>query len=369
MKIDDNLLKFPKYLPNDLEGLMFYYPEKFPPIVREFEAIAPKIAGDPAAFREYGNKSRDELWAAYEKIKADYEKGDQTDLAFLVDIDQRFNKIYCYRFWIVNYLFPDGRIHDYIVDNLKNLIRKFIDVTEDVEDFEQKVVRIQRDLLQSDYADYYLQQSFGGAKVLGLLEANGDFSKQLAEVTKLIDEHNHSNSEKINGIWHDVFEGIKSAHNADELQEAMAVSIREAEMRDSLLPVYNMLTHAVEFLEENKKLIQRHNGMLSTIDEYKTQARSRLTPDEYELFEFCYDQARNFSMYKDIMGAIDEVLLPLWFGLYDQMRQIIKASGVTMRERGTGPAAIGSYFVWYLPDELKAKVMTPDFESFNSETI
>ncbi len=50
MKIDDHLLKFPKYLPNDLEGLMFYYPEKFPLIVREFEEIAPKIAGDPEAF-------------------------------------------------------------------------------------------------------------------------------------------------------------------------------------------------------------------------------------------------------------------------------------------------------------------------------
>lgn len=369
MKIDEHLLKFPKYLPNDLEGLMFYYPEKFPPIVAEFEEIAPKIAGDPEAFRKYGDKSRDELWAAYEKIKKNYENGDQNNLQFLVEIDERFNKIYCFRFWTVNYLFPDGPIHDYIVDNLKNLIRKFIDVTEDIEDFEQRVVRIQRDLLQSDYADLYLQQALDGVKAVELLKSNHKIAEKLPAVTALIDEHSHSDTEQINKIWQEVYEIIKTDENAEELREAMAVPLRQVEMRSSMLPLYNMLTHAIEFREENEQLTTRHGGMLGVIDEYKALARKELTAEEYELFEFCYEQARNFSMYKDVMGAIDEVLLPLWFGLHRQIKKLLIDSGVKIRERPTGPTAVSAHFVWYLPDDLKAKVMTADLTSFSLETI
>ncbi|KKR91180.1 MAG: hypothetical protein UW74_C0029G0002 [Candidatus Giovannonibacteria bacterium GW2011_GWC2_44_8] len=369
MKIDEHLLKFPKYLPNDLEGLMFYYPEKFPLIVSDFEEVAPKIAGDPEAFRQYSDHVRDELWAAYEKIKKDYEKGDQTNLEFLVGVDERFSKIYCYRFWIINYLFPDGPIHDFLVDNLKNLIRKFIDVTEDIEDFEQRVVRIQRDLLQSDYADLYLQQALDGVKAVELLKANKKIAEKLPTVTQLIDEHSHSNTEKINSVWQEVYKIIKSDEDAVALREAMAVPLSQVEMRSSILPLYNMLTHAIEFREENEQLTKRHGGMLGTIDKYKDLARKELTAEEYELFEFCYEQARNFSMYKDVMGAIDEVLLPLWFGLHRQIKKLLIDNGVKIRERPTGPTAVSAHFVWYLPDELKAKVMTPDLVPFSLETI
>src|SRR5690242_10019065 len=117
MKIDPQLLKFPRFLPNDLEGLIFLYPEKFPPIVPYFEEVAPKIAADPQAFRDYGDWASGELRQGFEKVKAEYDKGQQDDLAFLLSIDERFSKLYCYRFWIVNYLFPDGPFHDFVVDN------------------------------------------------------------------------------------------------------------------------------------------------------------------------------------------------------------------------------------------------------------
>lgn len=369
ISLDDHLLKFPRYLPNDLEGLIFYYPEKFPLIIPEFEEIAPQIAGNPEAFREYGDKSKDELWAAFEKIKKDYENGDQSNLEFLLEIDERFSKIYCFRFWIVNYLFPDGPIHDYLVDNLKNLIRKFIDITEDIEDFEQRVVRIQRDLLQSDYADLYLQQALDGVKAVELLEGNHKIAEKLPAVTKLIDEHSHSNTDEINGIWQEVYEIIKNDEDAGALRETMAVPLRQVEMRNSMLPLYNMLTHAIEFREQNQQLTKRHSGMQDTINKYKELAKQQLSEEEYQLFEFCYEQARNFSMYKDVMGAIDEVLLPLWFGLHGQIKGILIDSGVKIREKPTGPTAVDAHFVWYLPDNLKAKVMTPDLTPFSLETI
>ena len=56
MKIEDRLLKFPRWLPNDLEGFIYIYPDKYPPIVKEFEDIALKIAGDPEEFRKYASR-------------------------------------------------------------------------------------------------------------------------------------------------------------------------------------------------------------------------------------------------------------------------------------------------------------------------
>ncbi len=370
MKIDDYLLKFPRSIPNDLEGLMVHYPEKFPLIVNDFEEVAPKIAGNPEEFRKYGDQMRDELWEAYYKIKADYDQGDQSNLEFLIKTEERFNKIYCYRFWIVNYLFPDGPIHDYIVDNLKNLIRKFIDVTEEIEDFEQRVVRIQRDLLQSDYADLYLQQALGGVKALELLEQNEKITDKILCVTKLIDEHSQKNTDDINKIWDEVYEVIKNEDDSGPLKQALFQTLGQVQMRSSMLPLYNTLTHSVEFREENKQLVKRHSEMIDTVENYKTLAQKELSPEEYELFIFCYEQARNFTMYKDVMGKIDGDLLPLLFGIHGKIKKIITDNGVKIIfERPTGPPAVLEHLVWYLPDNLKAKVMTPDLEPFDLRTI
>ena len=98
MKIDEYLFGFPKYLPNDLEGLMFFYPEKFPPIVAFYEDLAKKIGTDPKAYQEYGNKAHDELFKGFGKINEEYKKGDQTSLEFLVNTDMRCHKLFCYRF-------------------------------------------------------------------------------------------------------------------------------------------------------------------------------------------------------------------------------------------------------------------------------
>jgi len=369
MRIDPTLLAFPRYIPNDLEGLLLFYPVKYPPIVSDFEEIAPKIAEDPVAFREYGDKMRDELWLAFEKIKGYYEKGDQSDLNFLLDIDERFGKIYCYRFWIVNYLMADGPIHEFMVDNLKNLIHKFIDVTDDVEEFEQKVVRVQRDLLQSDYADMYLTSALDGLKAYELMQKHPRLSEIVAEATKLIDNHSHLNTEEINTFWEDAFKIIDNDEGAADIRNAMHMPLRQVKMRGTMLPVYNMLTHAVEFREENIKLAMRHGEMTSIIDAYKAKAKEELTQDDYDFFIVCYEQARNFAMYKDVMGAIDEPLLPLWFGIHRQIKEILMSRGITIRHRPTGPTAVLAHYVWYLPDELKARVMTPDLTPFNIETI
>lgn len=370
MKIDEHLLKFPKYLPNDLEAFMVFYPNKFPLIVPYFEEVAQKIGADAKAYQEYGDWAHNELFAGFEKIKKDYEAGDDTNLEFLVSIDQRFHKLICFRFWVVNYLFADGPLHDFYVDNLKNLIRKFIDVTEDIEDFEEKVVRVQRDLLQGDYADLYLRQALSGVDVVNLLNQNPRTKELVSEVTKLIDVHSQDNISQINALWDKVTEIVKdkSDPESEALREKLAIPLGQAEMRSSMLPVYNMLTHAVEFRNENEGLTKRHGEMTEKIDALLSQAREKLTSEEFELFELSYEQARNFGMYKDIMGEIDGPLLPLWFGLHDKIKAILSKDH-KMEPRPTGHSAVFYYLIWYLPMELQHKVMTPDTTSFSLETL
>lgn len=371
MKIDEQLLKFPRTLPNDLESFMVFYPNKFPPIVAYYEEVARKIGADSRVYQEYGNWAHDELFAGFEKIKKDYEDGNQDDLAFLVEIDQRFHKLFCYRFWIVNYLFADGPLHDFYVDNLKNLIRKFVDVAEDIEDFEGKIVRIQRDLLQSDYADLYLRQALSGVDLMKLLKENSKTKKLLDEAIKLIDTHSHENTAKINEIWDKVVVIVKNESDPDsaQLREKLLLPLEQATMRNTMLPVYNMLTHSVEFREENEALAKRHEEMKGRIDFLMDQAKEKLTPEDFGLFKLSYEQARNFSVYKDVMGEIDKPLLPLWFGLHDKVKKILSKSVNNIPFRPTGHSAMFYFFVWYLPPDLKARVMTPDLSPFSLETV
>ncbi len=186
MKIPNHVFTFPKTLPNDLEGFAFFYPAKFPGIVAYYENIAKEVTADPEAFRIYGHWAHDELFAGFHKIKKDFDAGDQDDMAFLVDIDQRLNKLTCYRFWVVNYLFPDGPVHDFFVDMVRKYARILADTGDTLEAFETKALQIERDMLQSDYADLYLRQALSGVRVAHHLEQNPKTSLLLREAENII---------------------------------------------------------------------------------------------------------------------------------------------------------------------------------------
>ena len=135
IRIPEYYLKMPQYLPNDLEGMILTYPKKFPYIVAHYEEVSKKFYADPEGFRAYGNSQLEELKAGLEKVKSDWDNTKDKTLKFMVETDQRLNKLFCYRFWIVNYLFADGPIHSFYVDNLKRLVPLLI-VEENVVDYE-----------------------------------------------------------------------------------------------------------------------------------------------------------------------------------------------------------------------------------------
>lgn len=366
INIPEYYLKMPQYLPNDLEGMILTYPKKFPYIVKQYEDAAKKYYADPEGFRAYGDKQLEELKAGLEKIKNNWNNEQNKTLKFMIETDQRLNKLFCYRFWIVNYLFADGPIHSFYVDNLKRLVPLLI-IEDNVQDYEAKVEQIIQDLLQSDYADLYLIQALNGNYVYKELISISEIQNDLKTVTELIDDDPLKNVEKINNIWKTLWENGLSENPV--LNKRLSSAIYQVKFRKSMLPLYNALTHTIEFRKGNLALAEKHDNMQRRIDEIMNLAKNRLSTDDVKLFEMSYNQAKNFSMYKDVMGSVDGDLLPFWFGIHDQIREELLKTNPNMPKQSSGQAAVFNAFVWYLPDELKAVVMSPDPVDFSLELL
>lgn len=365
IKIPEYLLKMPTYLPNDIEGMIFTYPNKFPLIKEKYEEAAKKYAMDPEGFRQYGDAEKAELVVGLDNLKKEYEENKDKDLEYMVRMDQRLNKLFCFRFWIVNYLFADGPIHSFYVDNLRLLIRKAVKADE-TEKYEAKVEEIIQTLLQSDYADEYLQQALDCNAALTELKSIKNIDESLEKVTKLIDDNPLKNVNEINNIWKDIWELIK---DNEVIGKKLRHAINQVKFRSSMLPLYNILTHTIEFRKENLQLQEKYDSMHKKIDNILEQAKKELSADEYELLKMSYEQAKNFAMYKDVMGAVDGKLIPFWFGIHDEIREILRKTNPNMPIRSVGQAGMFYYLVWYLPTDLKAIVMTPDFTDFSLEDL
>ncbi|RMF54816.1 hypothetical protein D6745_04015, partial [Candidatus Woesearchaeota archaeon] len=186
-QIDKSIFQFPKSLPNDLEGFCNFYPRKFPKIIPLFEKLAKKYFNKPKEFKKFIYQQQKELFAGFEKIKKDYEKEKRKTEELIVKTDQRLHKLFCFRFWIVNYGFCDGPLHDYYVEK----IRYYAELAADWETIEEKqpaILDFERTLLQGDYADLYLQGAFLGIKIFDFFNSSKVFKNQVREIIKKINE-------------------------------------------------------------------------------------------------------------------------------------------------------------------------------------
>ncbi len=373
MKLDLHFLQFPRHLPNDLEGFIYFYPRKFPQIVKAYTEAAKKVCIDPKEFEKLGNIHHDELFAGFEKIKKDYDKGDQKDLAFLVDIDARLHKLYCFRFWVVNYLFSDGPLHEYYIDKIKYYSRRLVEVGDlDVEDFEAQISQVQRNLMQSDYADLYLLNALNGVKLMQVLR-DKKMHKLINDVKKLIEKQDKKENSKIFKLLDPVIDEAYEKKNnfGKKLAKALEIMIEQAEFRKTRMPIYNMIIHAIEFEKENLDLDKRHDQMTKRIKELLNLAQKKFTKDEYEELKISYQMARNFIKYKDVMGSIDPLLLPFWFKLLGQIYRVLKKTNknFAVPPSSFGPGGMFYALGWYLPDDLKVKVYNPDFKEFSLKNL
>jgi len=371
MKLDKHLLEFPRHIPNDLEGFILFYPRKYPDIISYFEDLVKKIGADPEAFEKYREAVKAELLEGVAKIKADFGNGNQEDLEFLVDTDMRINKLFCHRFWPINYLFADGPLHDFYVDTLRAMISKFVDVTDDIEEYETRVASIERDLLQSDFADDYLRQAFEHIELVKLLKMHSKIAKLVGEAEILIRADPDMNADKINMVWGEVVEQLDKDEASEEsvkIMEILADSFRDSSARKEMFPVYNTLTMAVEFYNDNQQLEMRHEMLQAKIEKILNHAKTKLDREDYELLELAYLQARNFIKAKDAMVDVDKSLLNMWFGVHDKCRELVEKKYGTVPPSG-GHCEMFYSLSWYFPAELKAKIFTIDNEPYSLETL
>lgn len=385
MKIDAHVLKFPKSLPNDQQQFMTYYPYKYPKVIEYYEEQAQELYDKPEAYAQFVQDQYRELEDAVNKVNDEFQDGDQTNLEFLVSIDQKFNKVFCFKFWVINYVFADGLIHEFYVDQLKAFARKMVDVSDDIEEYERRIIQIQRDLLQTDYADIYLVQALHGVMVMNFLEQDEFSQKVLSEIIPLIDEHDDKNDERIIELWKPIVNRILDP--ADDHYKVLTdqpedfqfhtlldlppldLPLTQVRMRRIPFPLYSFLNHTLEFRKQNEALTERHKNMKNTIEEIFTEAKGKLSDEEYADFRLAYEMAKNFSMSKDIMGSVDPILIPVWEGDVHRKIHDILSRDHTVRYPAVNHASMFGSFVWYLPDDLKAKVMSVDNTPFNFEEL
>lgn len=376
MKIDPRILKFPRSLPNDEQQFMTYYPYKYPKVIEFFEEKAKELYNKPVEYAQFVQDEYAKLESAVNAINEEFQNGDKTDLEFLVDIDQKFNKVFCFKFWVINYVFADGPIHEFYVDQLKSYARKIVDVTDDVEEYEERVVRFQRDLLQTDYADIYLVQALHGIIIMNFLEQD-EFSKNIiSNIYSLVDEHNDKNNDKINELWKPIVDRILDTSDPhyrilidkpnnfvfNTLLDLppLVIPLNQVRMRKTSFPLYSFLNHTMEFRKQNEALNQRYLNMRATIEEIFAEAKGKLSDEEYLDFRLSYEMSKNFSMSKDIMGSVDPILIPVWErDVHERIYQILSKDS-DVRYPTVNHASMFGSFIWYLPDNLKSKVMAVD---------
>lgn len=381
MKIDSHILKFPRSLPNDEQHFMTYYPYKFPQVIEYFEQKAQELYQNPEAYAQFVQDEFKVLEAAVNKVDDEYHKGDQANLEFLIEIDQKFNKVFCFKFWVINYVFADGPLHEFYVDQLKAFARKMVDVMDDVEEYEQRIIQIQRDLLQTDYADIYLVQALHGVIVMKFLE-NDAFSKPVIDkIIPLIDEHDEKNNQEIIELWKPIVDkALDPADNHYSLLTdkpadfnfrtlldlpPLELPINQVRMRKTPFPLYSFLNHTLEFRKQNEDLQSRYETMKDTIEKIFEEAKGKLSQEEYDDFRLSYEMSKCFSMSKDIMGNVDPILIPVWErDLHAKVYEILSKDH-RVRYPSVNHASMFGSFVWYLPDHLKSKVMSVDDKPFN----
>lgn len=364
------ILNLPSSLPNDREGFCMFFPSKYPLINKEYTEVVKKVAFDPQAFCDYADKQREEMIAGWEKIKAEYDslpEKKQHELKNLVYYEQRISRLYCMKFWLVNYLLADGPLHDFYVSNIRHFVEVFVDSNIDPVVYQTEVQEIVNTLLKADYTDTYLEQAIASVELLALLRQYPHINETIYTISKNIQAANKSETQK--GVKL-LFKQIQEL-NDKKIMDFLWKPMDQAAYRKGDYPVYGFLQQMIEFEQENNMLADRQKLVDSKLKEIFALAKEKLSKDDFELFTICYKQANNLSRYKEINGVLDTVLLPFWYReLYGNIFVHLKKKYPHLKPLGSGNgngSIMFTYFVWLLPDDLKLYVMTDDMQEWTLE--
>lgn len=350
---------FPKArsIPNDLEFLFLYYPRKFPPIVQQYRDSIRRFQGRPDALRRFCLKQQKELFLGLERIIRDFEKIKNPTLEQLVKIDLRLQKLFCYRFWMVNYGLCDGPFHSHYVEKIRHYARVLAEWDEPAVE-EPAVERIENILLKSDYADLYLRNAFLGNDFCDLCKKDAELGNPWLKIKEKIGKNRPAYPE-MDGF----LQGLDAKRNTPAVRAFLARHPQFATLKQvkGSKGMYGLLVHSIEFESENRELAKTVDRNRITIEEIFQSAKTTLSKKEFSDFKTSCQMVRTLLEAKDIYGDADPILLPFWFGKIQ--RRLAEKTGYRSHPK-IGHGLIFSSLAWHLPDELKAEVFTPDYQAF-----
>lgn len=336
---------------------MYFYPKKFPEIVPYYETKAHELFDNPDKFKKFVQESIADIYPRFEKIKKEYDENQQKDLDFLLRIDAKLQKLYAFRFWVINYLFADGPLHEYYVDQVRSFVPYLIQDELGFEEYEEELALIERNLLQSEHTDLYLENALKSVELLELMKEKDLGLKLVEEIVNLLNSDDNdmtSLSPDMDKLIDEILEPTDQWSKA--VAECMSLQISQALFRKTREPIYQMLVQAVEFEEENKKLKNRQASVSEEVNKLLDKAKNTLDPDDFKDFYRSYLMSSELAKTKDIMGNVDPIILPFWFDLLDEIGDSIPNYSKTI----VGPGAVFYEFVWHVSAEQKAFIYTPD---------
>jgi hypothetical protein len=356
MKYNDAIFTFPTHLPNDLEGFMYFYPKKFPALIEYYETKAREFFLDPEGFAAFVTECLSDIYPRFESIKQTYEQTNKKDVRFLLEIDEQLQKLYAFRFWVINYLFADGPLHEFYVNQVRACIPKLIDHSLETEQYEYALAQAERNLLQSEHSDLYLLNALKSVDLITQLQTDKLGQKVYGEIQEMLAAKKNATTASTH--MDSLVDRIMSPEDdwSRTVAGYMSLQIEQALFRKTREPIYQMLIQAVEFENENRTLKERQAGLTDEVAELLKKAKNNLPDDEYDVFYKSYLMTSHLAEAKDQMGNVDPIILPFWFDLLDEIGNTIPNYTKTL----VGPGAVFYEFVWHVDDADKAFIYTPD---------
>lgn len=360
-------LNFPTSLPNDIEDYRIFFRRKFPEVIRIYQGIAEKYWDKPEELDGFCQKLVKELWQGYNQIKSDFHSidKDKRTTEFLLNIDQRLQKLYCFRFWIINYALCEGPIHKFYTD----MISRFAEILGEDENPEienKNIEKIERILLRGDYKDLYLINALNGIEVYRSLKGLNKIKDIVNELEKEVNDGNEKNAYE---LIDKIILFLKNEDKTDpkikkifeDLKEALGCSI----VKGDNSVVYVTIIGAIEFYEKNIELEIEYKNIKEEIKRIFNAAENKINKQEFDELKSAYEMLLKLKKFKDDFGSIDSEILPLWMvELQPELEEKIKAP---KRSCTGGPGSTFYSFPWHMdnyPNFLQ-KIFRIDNSDFN----
>ncbi len=359
--MENDLFKFPKSIVNDIEGFVFYYKMKFPKVVDRYLDLVKKYYNNPGELRKICIEESDEMVRISKKFIEFYKDIEKTgDLKKLIEIDQKLNKLSCFKFWIYNYLLCEGPLQTFHIEKISEISENLAE-GDTVEEIEYEKERTEKILIQTDYTDFYVENLLRSIKIRGELEKFQELKEYLSkfqdskslgfkkanEISKKLSEEIKKDKEKYKILW-------------EEFKELLGV----CEIQDSYLPLSSVIRMGFEYKERALKYEENHEQLKKDIESIFVKARKNLSDEDYKQLNISYKMLRLLAESKDLFGKSDDLTIPFWFKLIRKIAEKLKNQNLAL---GQGTSYYS--FVWHVPDNIKGIIYKIDSTDFNEEEL